>query len=262
MPEREELERLFVENLGTIDRVIAALCRRYGIARDDVDDVASWVKARLIESDYAALARFRGESSLATYLTVVVAMLFRDYRAQKWGRWRPSVAAQRRGAVAVRLETLVVRDHVPLRQAGEMLRSAGDTEMSDRDLAELLAQLPSREALRPVEVGADALLRRESAHRADARLWTQETDAERRALVRHLDDALAQLPPEDRVMLRLRYWEDVSVADIARTLGVEQKPLYRRLDRALRDLRKRLEASGVSPDAFAFLQESAEAEVA
>jgi DNA-directed RNA polymerase specialized sigma24 family protein len=44
----------------------------------------------------------------------------------------------------------------------------------------------------------------------------------------------------------MRYWEGTSVADIARALGLPQKPLYRRLERALAALRAALEAAGVS----------------
>jgi RNA polymerase sigma factor (sigma-70 family) len=262
MTDREELELLFVDNLAAIDRAVSALCRRYGIATDEIEDVGSWIKARFVESDYAALRQFRGESSLSTYLTVVAAMHFRDYRAQRWGRWRPSAAAHRHGPAAVRLETLVVRDRIPLRQAGEMLRSAGETDMTDRQLAELLGQLPSREPLRPVEVGADALLARKAPGGADAGLWSAENDAERRQLLQQLETALEHLPPEDQVMLRLRYWEGVSIANIARILGVEQKPLYRRLERALRELKTRLERAGVYPSALALLDDVSEPEVA
>ena len=38
----------------------------------------------------------------------------------------------------------------------------------------------------------------------------------------------------------------MSIADVSRSLRIEQKPLYRRLRRALMLLRKRLEAAGVS----------------
>ena len=52
--------------------------------------------------------------------------------------------------------------------------------------------------------------------------------------------------PEDRVIVRMRFWEGESVADIARALGLPQKPLYRRLERTLAALRRSLEAAGVS----------------
>jgi RNA polymerase sigma factor (sigma-70 family) len=61
-----------------------------------------------------------------------------------------------------------------------------------------------------------------------------------------LDAALAQLEPEDRVILRLRFEDDVSVPEIARLLGLGSPfALYRRLNRILTTVRKALVAAGV-----------------
>src|SRR5215216_1633249 len=88
--ERPQLETLFLDNLSVIERIIGAACRRYGLVSADAEDAASWLKLRFVQDDYAVLQKFRGESALPTYLTVVITMLFRDYRVQQWGRWRPS----------------------------------------------------------------------------------------------------------------------------------------------------------------------------
>jgi RNA polymerase sigma factor for flagellar operon FliA len=218
------------------------VCRRYGLSPDDTAEFTSWAKLKLVENDYAVLGRFRGESAITTYLVVVIAMLFRDYRAQHWGRWRPSAAARRRGALAVRLETLVYRDRLPLAQAAEMLRTSGQTQLSDRKLAELLAELPARPAVRPLQAhGAprDDLPGQEGA---DDFLVAEDADARDRMI----GEAVGRLLPEDQVLLRLRFWEGLSVADISRSLGLPQKPLYRRLDRAIGQVRARLEQSGMS----------------
>jgi RNA polymerase sigma-70 factor (ECF subfamily) len=54
-------------------------------------------------------------------------------------------------------------------------------------------------------------------------------------------DALATLAPERRVVVALRYYEDLSHDEIARLLGVPTATVRTRLWRALRDLRKELE---------------------
>lgn len=61
-----------------------------------------------------------------------------------------------------------------------------------------------------------------------------------------LGRALASLTPTDRLLLRLRYEDDLSVPSIARALG-ESSPfvVYRRLDRVLAALRHVLEGYGV-----------------
>jgi RNA polymerase sigma factor (sigma-70 family) len=62
-----------------------------------------------------------------------------------------------------------------------------------------------------------------------------------------IDAALAQLDTEDRVILRLRFEDDVSVPEIARLLRLGSPfALYRRLKRILATLRKALESGGIS----------------
>lgn len=48
---------------------------------------------------------------------------------------------------------------------------------------------------------------------------------------------LAQLPPKDRAVLVLRYWEDLSVEQTARQMGVSQGAVRNRSQRALERLR-------------------------
>ncbi|HET7457829.1 MAG TPA: sigma-70 family RNA polymerase sigma factor [Gemmatimonadaceae bacterium] len=246
MSEPTALRALFLDNLAYIDRVIGVMARRQGLSGEDAADFASWTKLKLVEDDYAVLRKFRGESSIGTYLTVVIAMLARDYRVQRLGRWRPSAAARRAGALAVRLEVLVRRQGYRLDQAGEILRTAGETDLSDRELGAILARIPMRAPLRPVEVGAEPLARVEAGGGADALVEAASHDWERRRAQQALEDAMGALPAEDRTMLRMRFWEDMSVADIARGLAVEQKPLYRRLERLLAELRKKLAGAGVT----------------
>lgn len=244
---RQELESLFVENLPVVERIVGAISRRHRLAPDQIEDFGAWVKLRIVENDYSILAKFRGESSLTTYLTVVLAMQFRDYRVREWGRWRPSAAAKRAGPVGIKLETLVSRDGMSIAAAGQTLRSSGDTTLSDRELAEIAAKFPLRSISRPValEDAPDAL---ESPDRADDAVESGEADAESFAARRALDAALESLSADDRLIVRLHYLESLSVAEIARGLGLPQKPLYRRLERALGALRARLEQSGFSGD--------------
>ena len=244
---RSALESIFLTNLPVAEKILGALARRHALGRDDAEEFAAWAKLRIIENDYAILAKFRGESSLTTYLTVVLSMLYREYRVQEWGRWRPSAAAKRKGELAVRLETLVSRDGLPLAQAAQLLRTSGETVLSDRELAALAKDFPMRAPLRPVqqgEIGADAT----APNRADELVDSEEAAMERLTATNALHQALDTLPDEERLIVRLHYMEAMSVADIARGLALPQKPLYRRLERALGKLRTGLENSGVSRD--------------
>ncbi len=62
-----------------------------------------------------------------------------------------------------------------------------------------------------------------------------------------LAGALAALEPADRLLLRLRFDEDLSVPEIARVLGKRSPfPLYYRLDKVLSALRVALQAGGMT----------------
>jgi RNA polymerase sigma factor for flagellar operon FliA len=242
---RHDLEALFLANLPATERILSALARRYALPSDAAEEFSAWTKLRLIENDYAILAKFRGESSLPTYLTVVLTMLFREYRVREWGRWRPSAAALRGGSLAIRLETLVNRDGMPVVEAGQLLRTSGETTLSDRELAGIASQFPMRTPLRPVQAIEPPKEIAGSA-RAEELVESTEAAAEASAAKRALDHALEALPLEDRLIVRMHYLESMSIADIARGLKLPQKPLYRRLERALSVLRAGLERAGIS----------------
>ena len=241
-------EAQLVENLPLIERIVGALARRYGMGVDDAAELSSAIKLRIVEDDYAVFRKFRGESALSTYLTVVIAMMAREHRVAERGRWRPSAASQRIGPVAVKLETLVAQKGYALAEAGEIMRSRGETTLSDRQLGDLLRQLPRRAPLRPVEVGAEPLHAAPAGDDAEARVLTAEASARRASVEKLLEETLATLPLEDRLLLKLRFWQEASIADAARILGVEQRPLYRRIEKLMNDLRARLAGAGITLD--------------
>jgi RNA polymerase sigma factor (sigma-70 family) len=236
---RADGERLFLQQLPAIDRIIALIARRNALSASDADEFAAWARGRLTDNDYAILRKFGGRSSLPTYLSVVLGNLFRDFRNSLWGRWRPSAAAQRMGPLGIRLEELLVRDGSPLREAIGILRSAGTPE-SDTALARMAARLPHRTADR--EVALDAV----SEVLADRALTPVLARDETARIEAALLDAIDALPDEDRIITRMRFWDGVSVADISRLLGLDQKPLYRRIDAIQRQLRESLSRRGVT----------------
>ena len=74
-----------------------------------------------------------------------------------------------------------------------------------------------------------------------------EEELERSETRAALTSALAALDPEDRLLLRLRFEDEVSVPAIARLLG-EPSPfkVYRRIDRLLAQLRRDLRLAGLA----------------
>ena len=60
--------------------------------------------------------------------------------------------------------------------------------------------------------------------------------------------AVRRLSKDDRRLLRLRFRDSQSIANIARALDVDARPLYRRFERILRRLRSELELLRVTGD--------------
>jgi RNA polymerase sigma factor (sigma-70 family) len=231
---------LLISQLPIIDELVRIVARRYRLTRADADEFGSVVRLRLVEDDYAVLRKFRGQSSLRTFLTVVIARLCMDYLAHQWGKWRPSAQARRLGPGAIRLETLVFRDGLSCDEACQRLIAA-DPRLTAASLMDLIAQLPPRRKRRFVDDTNLAGL--PSATPApDARV-AQECARDRS---RALAAAIAGLDPEDRRLVRLRFVDDLSVAEIARQSGADQAALYRRLNRLLRVIRVDMEKQGVA----------------
>jgi RNA polymerase sigma factor for flagellar operon FliA len=223
---------------------MARVARRHALSSDEAEDFASWARVRLLEGASAPLEKYRGQSSLETYLAVVLHNLFRDYRIAKWGKWRPSAAARRLGPTAIRLETLIVRDGLTATEAAATVAAQLAGSTSRGEIEALLERLPARtrprfeqeESLRemaaPVSGSERALVARELGPK-----------------VRHAEQALrvglGRLPPLDRLILKLRFQEGFKIVDIARAVGVVAKNLYPRLERCMSTLRQALEEQGV-----------------
>jgi RNA polymerase sigma factor for flagellar operon FliA len=239
-------EALFLQHLQWIDRVAYLACSKQGISGADAEDFAAGVRLKLVEDDYAVLRKFRGDAEVKTYLASVVARFLISYVREMKGAWRSSAAAERLGAPASDLERLVLREGYTVQQAGEFLRTSGRTTLSDTELARLLANLPTRSPLRPEvpqpEVGLDAIA---DGSRTDERVVSAESDTRRAQVVEALGRALGELEVEDRLIARLHFGEGHTIAEVAREMQLEQKPLYRRVERLRARLRALLESAGV-----------------
>jgi RNA polymerase sigma factor for flagellar operon FliA len=241
--QRSAHEEAFVSNLALIDSIVRFVCHRQRLAGADADDFNSEVRLRLMDNDYEVFRRFQQRSSLRTYLTIVIQRIYLDYRNHQWGKWRPSAEARRLGAVAIRLESLMSRDGMPFDQACEVLRTNEGVLATESDLVEMAVRLPQR--TRRSHVGEDVLESLPAAGESpDGVLSRERRDAARRVLAA-LERAMEALGDQDRLILRLKFQEGLGVADIARALHLDQKPLYRRLDGLLHQLRTALEAAGI-----------------
>jgi RNA polymerase sigma factor (sigma-70 family) len=235
---------LLTQHYVLVEQVIGVISRRHRLSIDEREELASHVRLKLLEQDEAILRKFKGQSSLRTYLTTVIERLFLDFRIARWGKWRPSVQAKRLGATAVLLEQLTGRDGLTYDEAETLLHTKFQVDEAPGELAALYAQLPRRTPRRLVD---DRALDEMPAAVPDAEQGFQQAEQRAHAerAIATLEQVLKRLPARDRLVLQLRFEQNLSVAAIARTLGVDQKPLYRQLDDLLKDVRSRLEAEGV-----------------
>lgn len=234
---------LFTGHLKLIEEIIAHCCRRAHFKREEAEDFGSLVKIKLLEDDCAILRQYQGKSSLRTYLTVVIKRLLMDYQDHLWGKWRYSAEAERLGPVAKRLERLLEREGHTLGEAIQILRVSEKVEMSEAELRDLAAKLPPRLG-RPGVMGEGGLEDKASNDpRPDEQAEEKERAGVRRRVYMTLKGCLDALPKEDKLLVRMR--QEYSVAEIARIRRVEQKPLYRRLEKIYKALRTCLGKHGV-----------------
>lgn len=242
------LERLFLDHLSVIDQVVQFVGRRHHLDADAIDELQSAIRLKIIENDYEVLRKFEGRSSMRTYLTAIVQRHFLDSRTALWGRWRPCALARRGGAAGVLLDQLVTRDGLGLDEAIGKVRERHD--VPDAELRRLAAVFPARTPRRFVSedhllgVPADG-----TAPAVDGVVLRDEAERVQEGL----DAALCLLGDEDRVILKYRFVHGLQISQIARVTGLEQKPLYRRVDGIIKALRHELETRGVSRDHVAAL---------
>jgi len=251
---------LFAANLPLIERIITIVCRRAGVFDADQEDFASQVKLWLIEDDYAVMRKYEGRSSLESYLTVVIQRMLADARTSARGRFRASTEAQRLGSWAVLLEKLVIRDGRSIEEALPHLRAV-DPSSTPEQIAETLRRLPER-TIRPRDIeldGVDEVVA--GGEPADARAVAADVRRLAQRAEQTMRQELAMLPPADRALIRFHFGEEMTVAEIARVMQLPQRPLYRRLESLLQQLRAALASAGIDRRTAADLVDSEKEEM-
>lgn len=245
LPQPEPTAReLFENNWPLVQSVVRWVCQRHGLRVDEAEEFAAHTSLRLIEDDFGVMRKFRGRSSLRTYLTTVITRLFLDYRTSLWGKWRPSAAAKRSGPMGVRLDRLMFRDGCSPEEAVNLLANDPRVVMSREELTVLAARLPAHNPRRGEMPGAVFELLANDG--ADAQLIEHELERVTLRVRKALLAAFQLLPAEDRLLLRMRFRDDLSVARISVLLRLEAKGLYRRIHRLLLRLQHDLMAQGIT----------------
>jgi RNA polymerase sigma factor (sigma-70 family) len=241
-PARERYEQMFLAHWQMIQLVLASTARRQRLPDQEIDDFIADAVLRIMKDDFALLRKFRHDCTLRTFFATVADRMCRDYRTALWGKWRPSVNSRRHGKVAVLLEQLTVRDGLSFEEACTVLEINYRLPIDRKALSRLHAGFRAR--LRPrrvpdVELDEIPEIRPgDSVTAASSEVVAGASEA--------LSAVYALLPPGDRQLVRLHYCEAMSIAGIARALGLDQKPLYSRMKRLIARLKEMLESRGVN----------------
>ena len=239
--------RILLEtHYNLIQRKLQHLSRRSGLPEHEAEDLRSWAVEKLLENDCRMLAKWEGRSSFPTFLTVVLVNLMRDYRTHLWGKWRATAAAKRHGNEAVLLEQLCSRDGLTFDEAVERMRTEHGVSLSRAELEHLATALPRRTERR--RIGEEELLRIPVDGQVERRIEEAErsrTEEEIRVLMAPL---LRSLTAEDRLLLKLHYWDGLSMSAISPLLGRPQRELYSVRDKCLKKIRRNLEGAGLGPE--------------
>lgn len=216
--------------------VITYVARTSGFQREDAEDFSQHCHLRLLERNYAPLALFSGQSTLRTFLTVVVKRLLMDWRDSRQGKWRPSTAAKRLGSEAVDIDRLISRDGHTEDEAIAIV-AGRQTALSVQALRAMARQLPRRTRFQTVAPEDIEML---SVGVFDDPVERAELRAAKGRALRALREACKRLPEPDRRLLHLRFGKKLSIPAIATLLDTPSKPLYRRIDAILSSLRRPL----------------------
>jgi len=245
-----DLERLFLDNLPLIDRIVASVCRRNRLTKEECEDFASVVHLKLIADGYAVLRQYSGRcASIRGFLNAVVHHCYQDHRNHLWGKWRPSTEARRLGPLAIRLDTMLYRDGLTLDEA--CARAAPE----DREEMQRLATLLPPRSKRRMEDVRELEQLPASQRSPEDELIDREREEVLAGLNGALDGARSKLGSEDQLLLHLRLERPLSLVRIAEAFGWETRRMYRHWAKLIDKLRAHLEGCGYTREQVAWVLE-------
>jgi RNA polymerase sigma-B factor len=209
------------------------LARRYATQneREDLEQVAC-------EALLKALDRFdpsRGRAFTSFAVPTILGELKRYFRDRGWTVRVPRSLQELSARVATAADEI----------SFEIGRSPTAEEIADRcqlTVEQVLEVFATRSAHRPDSL--DRPLNDEERSTALELLPDEESGYERVETLTDLSRLLAHLPPRERLVLRLRFEEDLVQRDIARMLGLSQMHVSRLIRQAIASLQLAADTAG------------------
>ncbi|MCH0566722.1 sigma-70 family RNA polymerase sigma factor, partial [Streptomyces sp. MUM 2J] len=228
--------------IGLLVPLARRLARRFHGRSEDDDDLVQVASVGLIKA-VDGYDPDRGYAFLAYAVPTVVGEIRRHLRDRTGVLRLPRPVQEARGPVLQAVEELQQRN--------------GGRSPSPVEIAAHTGLEPHRVTgtLRAVQACRARSLDAQTDSGVDGTLLslvgTEDRELDRVLDSVALDSAVRRLPERDRLVLRLRFYQDFTQQQIADVIGVSQMQVSRILSRCLRQLREVLLASGADPPSTA-----------
>jgi RNA polymerase sigma-B factor len=233
LPEDELLRRQQAGDRGALDELVSrylplanALARRYSYTSETPDDLEQVASIGLV----AAIRRYdpeRGKSLRAFAVPTILGELRRHFRDTGWSVHMPRPLQERAREVreaTSRLSASLMRSPTPREVAADL----------GMPVEHVLESLAVRRAYRPESLDAPPTPAADGSERSWEALHGREDDGYARAEASaSVERAMRALPEREQEIIRLRFAEELSQAEIGNVLGISQMHVSRLLRRGL-----------------------------
>jgi RNA polymerase sigma-70 factor (ECF subfamily) len=230
--------------LDAYSGLLRSIVRQFETDDLAADDCYEFICAKLSDQDFRRLKAFdpSGPARFSTWLTTIAANLCKDWRRSEYGRQRPPKCVQALPELEQLVFQLLFRQGMTHHECLHVLKTRFpklDPDDIARINGELYQALSANQRWqmsisRDAPVPADDL---DIVHESPTRKPDYELQCDQD--LQRLESALAKLEPEQSLLLRLRYQQDLTLKEVARLTGISDPYKARRaIDKALTALKK------------------------
>lgn len=262
------------QTLAHWEQINRTAVRRFG---DTVlaEEAALSVIERLEEDNWKRVRAYRGRATFSTYLQVLTGRILEDFARSRFGRVRPPSWVKVLGGIwsklfsALCLERLQVTEAVEVVFQRQSISSRKEIEEAAYTILGKISGCGSEHGLeveydeirtessavhfRPVSLIEDKELREVLTEilglRAGEEVLLQEKNIAR------LKKVKITLLPEEKLLLRLCFQDDLSVAGAGKMIGLNRNQAYGKMRRLLTRIRNAFKQAGLDRELQLYLQE-------
>ncbi|MCK5516913.1 MAG: sigma-70 family RNA polymerase sigma factor [Desulfobulbaceae bacterium] len=263
--------------------LINRLAGRRFVDTNLAEEAALFVLNKLRDNNCRRLRGFRGRSKVSTFISSVTVRLLEDFSRHKFGRGRPPQWISDLGGIWVTLFQFLCLQRLNLTDAVEAMKSrvAGtkkeQVEEKALTILELVVNCGQHQRLEVSfnDTGEDqlndqdeltghhstpeeTLLKNERTVLFDL-LFKEQVEGRNCTAAAHSFTSLLQQPirlsAQERILLKLRFQDEISVSRIGRMLKMNSNQIHGKMRRLLKRLRYDLDRAGISDELREMLYE-------